>query len=193
MTYDIRAIILSSTMFTVLLLQILITFSVPMASSLYFLSSSQAGGIRFGTWGWCIDEDGTCLSPLQLGYTWEPQIPVPITNALVFYPITAVLTFFSLVSLLPMVLTGQTQKTKRVFLVFVMSSFVASLLAFVFAMGMWNVARIRFHKAGFQAKFGPLPWMSLVATLLLFGASLVSRRTIAEIERKSALYTTSLT
>jgi len=43
-----------------------------------------------------------------------------------------------------------------VFLIFVMSSFFASLLAFVFAIAMWNVARIRFHKTGFEAKFGPL-------------------------------------
>ncbi|GLB40274.1 hypothetical protein LshimejAT787_0801450 [Lyophyllum shimeji] len=192
MTYDIQAIILSSTLLTALLMQILITFSVPMASKLYFLSSSQAGGVRFGTWGWCIDEDGTCLSPLQLGYTWEPQIPDPLTKALVFYPLTAISTFFALISLLPMVVTGHTRKTKRVFLVFVMSSFVASFLAFVFAIGMWNVARIRFHKAGYQAKFGPLPWMSLVSTLLLVCALLVSRRTIAEIERRSALLVNSL-
>lgn len=174
-------------MFAVLLMQILITFSVPMASSLYFLSSSEAGGVRFGMWGWCIG-DGTCLSPLQLGYTWEPQIPNSITAALIFYPIGAILTFFSLISLLPMVLTGRTEKTKRVFLIFNLSSFIVSFLAFAFMLGMWNIARLRFHKAGFEATFGPLAWLSLFSTLLLLGSVLVARRTISAIERKSALY-----
>jgi len=188
MDYDAHAFVLSSFVCTAFLSLMLVTFSVPTSSSLYFLSTSEAGGVRFGIWGWCLNEDGTCLDPPQLGYTWEPQIPIPVTGSLVFYPIAAVLTFFALMSLLPMIYTGRTEKTKRIFLIFVFASFLASLLAFIFMMAMWNVARIRFHEAGFRAEFGPLPWLSLAVTLLLLGATLISRRTIHEIERKSALY-----
>jgi hypothetical protein len=83
--------------------------SVPI-SSLYFLYTSEALGVRFGMWGWCLDEDGTCSGPWQyvqiyfyfttsfqvnllsnrLGYTWEPQLTNTITKALVFYPISFV-------------------------------------------------------------------------------------------------------
>lgn len=76
-------------------------------SPLYFLYTSEALGVRFGMWGWCLDTDGTCSDPWQyvqsffynvfssqfvhrLGYTWEPQLPNTITNALVFYPISFV-------------------------------------------------------------------------------------------------------
>ncbi|KAG6857396.1 hypothetical protein H0H87_004758 [Tephrocybe sp. NHM501043] len=142
-------------MFTVLLFQLLITFSVPAASSLYFLSTSQAGGVRFGMWGWCLREDGVCLQP-QLGYTWEPQISVSITGALVFFPIGTILTFFTLVSLVPILIGWASEKAKRVFFAFVISSFLASLVAFIFMIAMWNVARLRFHRAGFEANFGPL-------------------------------------
>ena len=83
--------------------------SVPI-SSLYFLYTSEALGVRFGMWGWCLDEDGTCSWPSQyvqtflqglfrsiylcrLGYTWEPQLSNTITKALVFYPISFVANF----------------------------------------------------------------------------------------------------
>lgn len=39
---------------------------------------------------------------------------------------------------------------------FSISSSLASLLAFIFTIAMWNVAKVRFQKAGFQATFGPL-------------------------------------
>lgn len=36
------------------------TFSLPFVGSLYFLWASEAGGVRFGIWGWCLDEGNVC-------------------------------------------------------------------------------------------------------------------------------------
>ena len=86
-------------------------------SSLYFLYTSEALGVRFGLWGWCLDEDGTCSWPWQyvrfcftrsfssrfidrLGYTWEPQLSGMITKALVFYPISFVVNLSQLTDIL---------------------------------------------------------------------------------------------
>ena len=48
----------------VLLYRMLTICSVPI-SSLYFLYTSEALGVRFGMWGWCLDEGGICSGPLQ--------------------------------------------------------------------------------------------------------------------------------
>ncbi|PPQ81016.1 hypothetical protein CVT25_014524 [Psilocybe cyanescens] len=146
-------------------LLILTVFSVPMVSTSYFLHSSQANGVSFGMWGWCLDEGDVC-SPLQLGYTWEPEIAIPITKAFVFYPIAAVFTFLTMISMLP-VLWVRTERSDKVFQVFAWISFAFSSLAFLFTIGMWGVAKSKFEKRGFSATYGNLTWMSLAATLLL--------------------------
>ena len=84
----------------------LTTFSVPLLSTFYFLHSTEANGVRFGMYGWCLDDyeicssvkqvNWTCITPsiahrtvnYRLGYTWEPQLAVPISSALVLYPIS---------------------------------------------------------------------------------------------------------
>ncbi|KAF9446831.1 hypothetical protein P691DRAFT_707840 [Macrolepiota fuliginosa MF-IS2] len=161
--------------FAAFVLLCLTTFSLPFIDSLYFLWTSQAGGVRFGIWGWCLDADHVCSDVLGLGYTWEPEVSIPITKALAFYPIAAASVFMTLVALLP-VLRDRTPRTLRVFAVFAWSSFVFTFLAFVFMIAMWSVADERFKNAGWKVRWGPLPWMSFVATMLLLVVSVNSRR-----------------
>ncbi|KAF8150023.1 hypothetical protein B0H34DRAFT_666564 [Crassisporium funariophilum] len=157
--------------FIAFIFMVLITFSAPIIPRLYFLHTTQAGGVRFGLWGWCLDEDKMCLSPLQLGYTWEPQIANPITKALAFYPLTVVLTSLTMISLVP-VQCARSARSDRIFFVFAWISFASSFLAFCFMIGMWAVAKSRFEKRGFAANYGPLPWISLVGSLLLLAVAL---------------------
>jgi len=152
------------------ILMMLTTFSVPI-SSLYFLYTSEALGVRFGMWGWCLDEGGICSGPLQLGYTWEPQLSNAITIALVFYPITAVSIILTMISLIP-VANARSARTDRVFLIFAWISFASSIIAFSFMISMWSIAKYRFEQRGFSASYGPLPWLSLTATLLLLAVAL---------------------
>jgi len=151
-------------------LMVLTICSVPI-SSLYFLYTSEALGVRFVMWGWCLDEDGTCSGPGQLGYTWEPQLSNTITKALVFYPITAVFIFLTMISLIP-VAYARNARADRVFVVLAWISFASSIFAFSFMIGMWSIAKYRFEKRGFSASYGPLPWLSLTATLLLLAVAL---------------------
>ncbi|TFK74171.1 hypothetical protein BDN72DRAFT_722782, partial [Pluteus cervinus] len=146
--------------------RILITFSMPLVPVLYFLYSSQDGGVRFGMWGWCLDSDGVCQHPIKLGYTWEPEISSPITKAHVFFPIAAFSTLCALLSLVP-VLVKRTSKTERIFSYLCLFSFLMSAIPTLFALSIWSVAKDRFLAAGFEAHFGPLPWMALAATFLL--------------------------
>ncbi|PPQ66225.1 hypothetical protein CVT24_000337 [Panaeolus cyanescens] len=157
--------------FTAFILLALTTFSIPLISTLYFLHSTQANGVKFGIWGWCLDQYDLCSRPLKLGYTWEPEIPNPITKALVLYPISVVLVFLTLVSLLP-VLCHRSQPSDKIFSILAWSSFSASLLAWLFTIGTFGVAKARNEKRGFTATYGNLTWMALVAVLLLLAAAL---------------------
>ncbi|KII85072.1 hypothetical protein PLICRDRAFT_45184 [Plicaturopsis crispa FD-325 SS-3] len=146
----------------------LTTFSVPMISSFYFLYASEAGGVRFGAWGWCLDSDGTCSSPLRLEYEWDPQVVKQLIPAHIFYPISVVLTFFGVVSLLPL-LCGRKLAVHQygLFSVLALLSFLSSFIAFIFTIAVWGTARTRFRQAGYDASFGPLLWMSVAATAAL--------------------------
>ena len=117
-----------------------------------------------------------CLSYVnyRLGYTWEPQLAVPISSALVLYPIStwapfvdyeiwppiisflgAVFTFFTMITLLP-VLFARSARSDKIFAIFAWTSFAVSFLAFLFMIGMWGVAKSRFEKRGFGASYGNL-------------------------------------
>jgi len=127
--------------------------------------------VRFGMWGWCLDEYGICSGPWQLGYTWEPQIPIPITKALVLYPITAFSIILTMISLIP-ITYARSARADRVFAILAWICFTSSTIAFSFMIGIWGVAKSRFEKRGFSASYGPLPWLSLTATLLLLAVAL---------------------
>ncbi|KIJ92986.1 hypothetical protein K443DRAFT_684879 [Laccaria amethystina LaAM-08-1] len=145
----------------------LITFSLPISKSLYFLYASEAGGVRFGIWGWCLDQDPICMTPLKLGYTWEPQIATPITSALILFPIASILCFLTMITLIPISSGRPLKNSERVFMVFSLLTFFVAKLAFIFTISMWATAKTLFRRAGFDSHFGPLPWLSLFAMLLL--------------------------
>lgn len=145
----------------------LATFSAPMSTELYFLRSSQAGGVRFGAWGWCLEGTGTCMAPMKLGYTYKRALDAPITGALVLYPIAWILNAFLLLSLVIRVLRPGASIGRRLVCALAVSTFSVSLLAFIFMITTFEPARKRFALDGFSAQLGPLCWLSLVATLLL--------------------------
>jgi len=160
------------TTFTAFILLLLISVSVPLVSTFYFLYSSQAGGVRFGLWGWCLDSDGTCSSPLQLGYTWEPEIDTQITGALALYPFSAALAFLTAMALLPIICFPERKFGDTAFRLLAWISMALSALAFLFMAGIASVAKYRFEKNGFTASLGGLHGMSLAATLLLLAAAI---------------------
>lgn len=127
----------------------------------------------------------------RLGYTWEPQIAIPITKALALYPVgmssrpfthqdfsltlkkkAAISVFMMLITLIP-ILWDKGPRTLRVFTVFAWSSFVITFLAFVFMIAMWAVADERFKKAGWEVRWGPLVRFFLL--LLIFERVLGTR------------------
>jgi len=171
------------TTFTAFILLLLISLSVPLVSSFYFLYSSQANGVRFGLWGWCLDADGTCSSPLQLGYTWEPEIDTQITGALALYPFSVALAFLTTMSLVP-VLCFQRKFGDTAFRLLAWASMAMSALAFLFMAGIASVAKYRSERQGFTASYGNLHGMSLASTLLLLAAA-VSPYVIRLPEEKS--------
>ncbi|KAF5359529.1 hypothetical protein D9756_003495 [Leucocoprinus leucothites] len=208
--------------FAAFVLLTLTTFSLPFLPRLYFLWSSQGGGVRFGIWGWCLEQGSVCSDRLGMGYTWEPEVAIPITKALALYPVVtpfsltplshlsiapqpsfispsfitinptsftlfsadlpmsisfdaldvdasdafAISSFITLIAFIP-ILKVKTQRTLRVLQVLSWSSFALAATVFVFMIAMWSVADERFKAAGWKVHWGPLPWMSFIATLML--------------------------
>jgi len=160
------AFLLTSAAFILLML---ITFSVPFISNFYFLRSSIAGGVDFGVWGWCLTSgDDTCTKK-SIGYSWDPQIIFWLTQALVLYPVSAALTFLSLLSLIPVLCSHRRDRyyPTPLFSILALLSYFASFFAFIFMIALFSTAMQRFKNDGFSASFGPLPWMSIGATVAL--------------------------
>jgi len=155
-----------------LVLLVLITFSVPFVSDFYFLRASVPGdSVRFGIWGFCFQSSGFCSNKV-LGYNWDPEIIVWLTKVLVFFPIAAIFTLGAFLALLPSVCVRYSRDTifpAPLYSLLMIPAALTSLLAFVFMISLFAVARNRFHSAGESASFGPLPWMSLAATIILLG------------------------
>jgi len=159
------AFLLTSAAFVLL---ILITFSVPFISNFYFLRSSIAGGVDFGVWGWCLMSNDTC-SGKSIGYSWEPQLTFWLTQALVLYPVSAGLTFLTLLSLIPVLCSHRHDRyyPTPLFSILALLSYLASFFAFIFMIALFSTGMKRFKDDGFGASFGPLPWMSIGATVAL--------------------------
>jgi len=159
------------TTFTAFILLLLTSLSVPIVSSFYFLYSSQANGVRFGLWGWCLDSDGTCSSPLQFGFTWAPEIDTQITGALALYPFAAAFAFLTAMSSLPVLCFPERKFGDTVFRFLAWASMALTALAFLFMIGIASVAKYRFEQNGFTATFGNLHGISLASILLLLAAA----------------------
>lgn len=69
--------------------------------------------------------------------------------------LAAVLCFLTMISLVPVALQ-RTERTDKVFSLMAILSFLVSLIAFTFMITIWSIAKDRFQKAGFEARFGPL-------------------------------------
>ncbi|EJD07023.1 uncharacterized protein FOMMEDRAFT_17457 [Fomitiporia mediterranea MF3/22] len=154
--------------FAALVLLTLISVSTPVVKPLYFLHTAQAGGVRFGEWGWCLD-DGSSCSERALGIDWSPELTPWLTKAIVVYPIAAGITFIALVSFIPPLCSYRRERMfpSPAFTCLALVSFIASLVALVFALILFVTALRRFHALGFEASLGPNIWMSIGATAAL--------------------------
>ncbi|KIJ62854.1 hypothetical protein HYDPIDRAFT_93611 [Hydnomerulius pinastri MD-312] len=161
--------------FTSFILMLFTVFSVPLITTFYFIDAAVPAGARFGVWGWCYDSGGECPSSPRMGYSFGSQVDESLTRALVFYPISTILCFLSTISLIPL-LCGYpvSHYPFRYFSLLSFGSFISSCIAFVFMIGLWGTAATRFNAEGISVTFGPLPWMSLAATVALGLVSLSS-------------------
>jgi len=149
-------------------------FSTPFSEALYFLYTSAGGGVKFGIWGWCAESGDSCTRK-SLGFHWDPQMIHGLTYLLVLYPIALALTILALLSLLPVLCyRGLRMYPFPMFSLLSLVACIFSLLAFVFAIALFETARERFHADGVGASYGPLPWLSLAATVALILTSLNS-------------------
>lgn len=71
-------------------------------------------------------------------------------------PEAAVLVFLALVTLILVLMRNKSLWALRLFVVFVWSSFVSALVAFVFMIAMWSVIEERFKADGWKVRWGPL-------------------------------------
>ena len=79
----------SYTRFCVLITPVrrtLITFSLPISKSLYFLYASEAGGVRFGIWGWCLEQDPVCMTPIKCESLFFGHFITTIESRLAYPP-----------------------------------------------------------------------------------------------------------
>jgi len=147
------------------ILLVLVTVSAPLIRPFYFLKSSADGGIKFGIWGYCAE---TC-SPFKFGYTYGTKITEPLSYILVLFPVAAGLSLLSLIVLLPLLCFPRSRRYPHI--VFCLLSVLAaatSIAAFVVMVYLASVAMTGFQNEGDTASLGPLIWMSLVSSVLLF-------------------------
>ncbi|KAM0751722.1 pali-domain-containing protein [Meredithblackwellia eburnea MCA 4105] len=174
------------------ILLVLVSVSVPLLKSIYFLSASfdatvgstsvSSGQITLGVWGYCA---ASSCSNATLGYTLSnfdevfgvsgiaAEIPSSVTSALtkwltyvlVLHPVAAAFGIIaSLCGLLAHIrefaVTGFTTCFAGI------GSSIA-LLAFIFDMILFYIAKKRIDAAGGKAQIGNAVWMTLAGCLLL--------------------------
>jgi len=146
----------------------LITFSVPFVSSFYFLHSDVAGGVKYGVWGWCLDNGLECSGPKTIGYHWDPQIIPWLTDTLALFPVAAGITALSVLSMIPTFCSYRDRYyPPPMFAFFSVFAFISSFFGTVFMFALFTIALHRFHDDGIGASLGPLPWMAVGATVAL--------------------------
>lgn len=151
--------------FAATVLLVLISVSAPLIRVFYFLETSDDNGVRFGIWGYCA----TTCTAAKLGYTFETKITEPLSSILVLFPAAAGVSLISLIVLLPL-LRSPRSRTYPILLSCMLSFLAAalSIAAFVVLVYITAVALSAFQKEGDTATLGPLIWMSLVSSVLLF-------------------------
>ncbi|TDL20759.1 hypothetical protein BD410DRAFT_790408 [Rickenella mellea] len=165
-TQHFLALVLTLAAFVLLTL---ITFSVPFISNFYFLWTSEAGGVRFGIWGWCLDNAHTCLNPKQWGYAWDPQLIPWLLKGLILFPIAAGICLLAILSIVPLLFSYHPHRyyPPPMFSFFALAGWLASFLAALDVGVLFGVGMHRFHKDGFSAHFGPLLWMAIGAAVAM--------------------------
>ncbi|ORY91666.1 SUR7/PalI family-domain-containing protein [Leucosporidium creatinivorum] len=171
--------------FAATVLLILVSVSVPILKSIYFLKAEISGvEITFGAWGYCSASNCTTAS---LGYSLDLEqlfafegvsgisltesIPTTLvkwlTYVLVLHPVAAA---FALVSTI-LGLLAHIRGFQGTCFTTCFASFGATiaLIAFAFDLGLFIVAkkRIESSSVGGSAQLGAALWMTLVAALML--------------------------
>ncbi|TFY76944.1 hypothetical protein EWM64_g7070, partial [Hericium alpestre] len=166
-----------------------VSFSVPLFKSVYFLKASLAvegisGSITFGTLGYCTQlPNGTTCSKASVGYELninqlvgdDSRIQIPnilvkwITYALVLHIVAFALAGISAI----FGLLAHVREFSMSCMSTCISGFGAAitLLAFIFDLVFFFVAKSRINKVqGGSASMGNAIWLTLAAWLLLFFA-----------------------
>ncbi|KZT52924.1 hypothetical protein CALCODRAFT_417492, partial [Calocera cornea HHB12733] len=147
---------------------LLCSISVPVVHSLYFMDSDISGGSRYGMWGWCDYSLAYCWGNF-LYWGFDPFFVVWMTKVLVFYPIACVLTFLTLLCLLPASIRseGYEPEPPSIYPFMAVMACLCSVVAWCFSMAMFAIARLRLRADGFTAGFGACMWLGFVAMLCL--------------------------
>ncbi|KAL0570841.1 hypothetical protein V5O48_011113 [Marasmius crinis-equi] len=170
---------------TATILLAIVSFCVPYFKSVYFLKASttvenQNATITFGTLGYCLDLNGnvTCSKP-SVGYELDinslvgnklpidiPQVAVKwLTYVLVLHIVALVFSAGSAV----FGLLAHVREMSMMCCSTCVSGFaaVAALLAFIFDLALFFVAKSRINAVG-SATVGNAIWLTLAAWVLLF-------------------------
>ncbi|KAF7315411.1 hypothetical protein MIND_00055800 [Mycena indigotica] len=140
---------------------VLLTFvsvSAPVWAKIYFL---RAGSVVFGVWGFSG-------SHVSVGYrfdavanfnprTLDTPLFLNLTRALILHPIAAGLSALSLISGLPIYSRMASSST----VLFSALGSVVCLLAFLFDMVLFGVARTALKKQNIEADYGNACWLTL--------------------------------
>ncbi|KZP00400.1 hypothetical protein CALVIDRAFT_560379 [Calocera viscosa TUFC12733] len=154
---------------------LLCSISVPVVHALYFMESDISGGSRYGMWGWCDYSLSYCWGNF-LYWGFDPFFVVWMTKVLVFYPISCVLTFITLLALLPASVRaeGYEPAPPSIYPFLAGMACLCSIVAWTFSMSMFAIARERLRADGFSTSFGSCMWLGLVAMLCLIVVAFLS-------------------
>ncbi|EJU05059.1 hypothetical protein DACRYDRAFT_20607 [Dacryopinax primogenitus] len=151
---------------------LLCSISVPVVHSLYFMSSDISGGSRYGMWGWCDYDLGYCWGN-YLYWGFDPFFVVWMTRVLVFYPISCILTFLTILALIPASARSEGHEPRPLAIYPALAGLtcLCTIVAWCFSMAMFAIARDRLRADGFSADFGACMWLGLIAMLCMIVVS----------------------
>ncbi|KAL7416027.1 pali-domain-containing protein [Mrakia frigida] len=165
-------------------LLVIVSVSVPIWKSVYFMSASDGSdNLIFGNWGICA-VNGACtasklgynLDLTSLGIDSERLSSVFIKNltyVLILHPIAAGLAGLAMI----FGLLGVFSTSRAATILMTIASFLALLItltAWVVDMVLWGIARNRIRNIGGTAQYGNATWMVLGAFVALLISCCVS-------------------
>ncbi|KAG7544339.1 hypothetical protein FFLO_03300 [Filobasidium floriforme] len=166
--YGPHVLLLFLTVFTIFILLILITFSSPFITTIYFL---RAGVVNFGAFGY---NSPGFRSEDVLGYEYGLQVLNPLTNAMILWGIATAFALFALISIIPLLWVHDSAALHAVAnnTFFTYSSQILTLIVFlIWPMSIlgWSIAQRSFNLSDpdVNATLGPAIWMGLAAWILV--------------------------